>query len=387
MSIPTVSVIIPVFNRSTVLDRSVGSALRQTGIAVEVIAIDDGSCDASVAMLEALAAAYPDTVLVILRHSENLGQAVARNTGMAIATGRYMAFLDSDDAFGSVHTLAQWIAQAERLDAEILVARSAEVLANDTQKAAPLWRLTNSADAPYTPLAVSTTPDVVAVRNFWQCLYLKSFLDGNAVTFSPRLKQREDRLFMLQSFFAADRIFFTNQITHLRYRDQENSTMNDRSIEQLEMFIQHIHELALTVQVMRRADRSNPDFEMINAFQYYKSCTQYWRATLLRCFRRGRRDLVLRLAQGLTLLADGLPEFASHPRFDASESARVDLVRLVLAHEKLGLFKMLLKKKEPDADQLEGLCVTHKQVVQRYLNSTRIEDPSNRRPSPDGAGL
>jgi hypothetical protein len=65
----------------------------------------------------------------------------------------------------------------------------------------------------------------------------------------------------------------------------------------------------------------------------------------------------------------------------------VDFVRLVLAHEKLGLFKMLLKKKEPDADQLEGLCVTHKQVVQRYLNSTRIEDPSNRRPSPDGAGL
>jgi len=91
--LPIVSVIIPVYNRSSTITRSVESALAQTFQALEVIVVDDGSSDATRDRVESI----QDERLRLIRHESNRGAAAARNTGMQASQAKYIAWLDSDD--------------------------------------------------------------------------------------------------------------------------------------------------------------------------------------------------------------------------------------------------------------------------------------------------
>jgi glycosyltransferase involved in cell wall biosynthesis len=92
--IPDVSVIIPTRDALTWLPTAIASVGPDPR--VELLVVDDGSTDGSLAFLEALAAR--DTRLRIL-HGRGQGPAMARNLAIAIARGRYCAFLDADDAW------------------------------------------------------------------------------------------------------------------------------------------------------------------------------------------------------------------------------------------------------------------------------------------------
>ncbi|MBI5761260.1 MAG: glycosyltransferase [Planctomycetales bacterium] len=88
---PTVSVIIPTFNRAVLVTRAVESVLGQTLPADEVIVIDDGSTDDTRDVLTR----FGNRIRYVFQ--ENQGVSAARNRGIEAATGRYIAFLDSDD--------------------------------------------------------------------------------------------------------------------------------------------------------------------------------------------------------------------------------------------------------------------------------------------------
>ena len=88
---PTVSVIIPTYNRSHLVTEAVDSVLGQSYTDFELLVVDDGSTDASTARL----AKYGDRLH--LYHQENRGASAARNAGIRHAQGRYISFLDSDD--------------------------------------------------------------------------------------------------------------------------------------------------------------------------------------------------------------------------------------------------------------------------------------------------
>ena len=92
-----VSVIMPVYNRQHLVAASADSVLRQTYTNVELIMINDGSTDGTAQVLNDYAARYPGRVQVV--HQQNTGQVVARNNGIAVAKGRFIAFLDSDDTW------------------------------------------------------------------------------------------------------------------------------------------------------------------------------------------------------------------------------------------------------------------------------------------------
>lgn len=88
---PLVSVIIPTYNRGALVCEALDSVLGQTYGSLDVIVVDDGSTDDSFARLEA----YGNRIHLI--HQENKGVSGARNAGIRIASGDYIAFLDSDD--------------------------------------------------------------------------------------------------------------------------------------------------------------------------------------------------------------------------------------------------------------------------------------------------
>lgn len=89
-----VSVIIPVYNVEKYLRQCIDSIVNQTLKEIEIICVDDGSTDSSPAILAEYTAKDP-RVKVITREKSNAG--AARNAGMAVATGEYLGFVDSDD--------------------------------------------------------------------------------------------------------------------------------------------------------------------------------------------------------------------------------------------------------------------------------------------------
>ncbi len=90
---PTVSVIIPAYNRAATILRAMQSVLSQTFQDFELIIVDDGSTDSTYDIVKVAS----DQRIHVLRHEKNLGAAVARNTGMKIVRGKYIGWLDSDD--------------------------------------------------------------------------------------------------------------------------------------------------------------------------------------------------------------------------------------------------------------------------------------------------
>jgi len=90
-----VSVIIPTFNRGYILAEAIQSVLDQTYPHFELIIIDDGSTDGTMAVV----AGFQDARIRFAQHPKNAGVAAARNTGLAVAQGDLICFLDSDDLY------------------------------------------------------------------------------------------------------------------------------------------------------------------------------------------------------------------------------------------------------------------------------------------------
>ena len=89
-----VSVIVPVYNVEKYLDRCLDSIINQTLNEIEIILVDDGSTDSSGEKCDE----YKKKDLRIkVIHKKNKGLGYARNSGLEVATGKYIAFVDSDD--------------------------------------------------------------------------------------------------------------------------------------------------------------------------------------------------------------------------------------------------------------------------------------------------
>ena len=90
-----VTVVMPCYNAAPFVEQAVISVVNQTHPAVELVVVDDGSTDNSAEIVSRLATAYPGRI-ELLRQNQN-GPYVARNHGLAHASGEFVAFLDADD--------------------------------------------------------------------------------------------------------------------------------------------------------------------------------------------------------------------------------------------------------------------------------------------------
>lgn len=90
---PYFSIIVPVYNRASLISRAINSCLNQTWTSFQLVVVDDGSTDETASVLKALR----DDRLESVTHSRNRGRCAARNTGLDHALGKWIIFLDSDD--------------------------------------------------------------------------------------------------------------------------------------------------------------------------------------------------------------------------------------------------------------------------------------------------
>ncbi len=115
---PKVSIIVPVYNAEKYLYKCFNSLVNQTLEDIEIIAVNDGSTDNSLAILEEYEQKYPKKIKVYSK--ENGGQASARNLALQYAEGEYIGYVDADD-YADVAMFERLYRQAKESSADLTV--------------------------------------------------------------------------------------------------------------------------------------------------------------------------------------------------------------------------------------------------------------------------
>lgn len=211
------SIIIPVYNAESFLRGCVDSILADAGRDWELILVNDGSSDGSGALCEEYAR-RDSRVRVI--HQENRGPGGARNTGLEVARGEYVLFVDSDDALVS-GALEKLRAAAERFGADIL---SFDYLADDgAGHLAP--RKANLGPENWV-FRLEEHPEFLnSMPATWARLWKRRLYTDNGIRYPERAFYGEDLQTSCKLFAAAESIVILPE--HLyRYLDRPGSLMN-----------------------------------------------------------------------------------------------------------------------------------------------------------------
>lgn len=196
-----VSIIMPVYNGSKYLERSILSVINQTFKDIEIICVDDGSEDDSLEVLNGFAEKY-DCIRVLTQ--ENQGSGKARNYGMDEAKGEYIGFIDADDEFVDTDSLEKLYETAVKYDADIVSGN--------------LKKLTQARVMVDNPNCIEDnyycfekdciiSPEEYGVPwAFYKNLYKKTFLDEKDVRFRDLIRG-QDPVFMAEALAKVDKVY------------------------------------------------------------------------------------------------------------------------------------------------------------------------------------
>ena len=225
---PSVSVIVPVYNSARYLSECLESICAQTLDDIEVICVDDGSTDDSMAILESFAAR--DSRVHAL-HQDNAGAGVARNLGMRHATGEYLSFLDSDDVFEPT-MLERMVGFARARDLDVCVCRC-DTFDDETGIHTPAPHTIRTDLLPKRSAFSATDVDAHFFDAFlwwpWDKLFRRSFVEGLGISYMP-LRTTNDLFFVAAATVQATRIDYVDDIlVHQRVHEGSLAKTRDKS--------------------------------------------------------------------------------------------------------------------------------------------------------------
>lgn len=175
------SVIVPVYNVEQYIEKCVRSLFQQTLDGIEFIFVDDYSADDSLGILQSLVVEYQNLAdnIIIIRHKQNRGVSVARNTGLARARGEYVIFLDSDDWFDEQMLQKMYLA-ASTAKADVVMCDFAMVLKSGTKSyKLPTWDNDDKVTSMQQYLRFAwTVACVLLIRREWLIQSRLNFPDG-----------------------------------------------------------------------------------------------------------------------------------------------------------------------------------------------------------------
>ena len=253
------SVIVPVYNVKDYLSICIESILNQTYENIELILIDDGSIDGSGEICDYY---LQKDCRVKVVHKINGGVASARNAGLQIANGEYVAFVDSDD-YCDNYMFEMLMATAYCMHADI-VACGGEVLNEKNNVDVPAWiKRTLSTKFVVSNKFSSRTFAVRGLIPFlWNKVYKKSIIDLLGLKFNSELEIGEDTVFLKTLFPAVKTIIvIPDKLYHYRYnRDSSLSLQNQEEFILGKKHIKVINALATAWQGMDLLQKQHKHF-------------------------------------------------------------------------------------------------------------------------------
>jgi len=240
---PEISIIVPVYNTCDYLRRCVDSILSQTFSSFEVILVDDGSTDSSATICDEYAQKNGRVRVV---HTQNGGQASARNLGVKIAAGKYISFVDSDDSIEpEMYQLMHDKAEASNLDLVICdlicineegIAKSSVAIVEDEIIHIKSYGVMN-----YIFENILSSKHELSSCNK---LFCRQIIHNNNIWF-PQTKEAiyEDAFFFMKYIFFTNRIGFVDKPLYNYYRDRQGSSSRQKRLDRLEYYIAMVKEL------------------------------------------------------------------------------------------------------------------------------------------------
>jgi glycosyltransferase involved in cell wall biosynthesis len=220
---PTISVIVPVYNLEEEVPKCILSILLQKFSDFEIIAIDDGSSDRSPKILDELAKKYKEQIRVF--HTKNRGLSAARNFGLTKARGKYITFVDSDD-YVDPEYLSQLYQAITDDEADIAVSGYTEFNGEKMHDFVPKKKILSGRAAAERLLRGQENLEVVS----WNKLYKKSVFKG--IKF-PIGKNHEDNYTTYKLYKAAEKVSYVPLPLYNYVRREKSITVKEKTITRL----------------------------------------------------------------------------------------------------------------------------------------------------------
>jgi glycosyltransferase involved in cell wall biosynthesis len=203
------SVVVPVFNVEQYLRHFLNSLIKATSAEDELILVNDGSTDESGKILRDYSLIHERIRLI---DQPNAGVSEARNRGLRLAQGDWIAFADPDDWVDDAY-YERAIGQAVKTDAEIIISNAMYCFERTGEKT-PVFN-------EYQYLPVEFMSGQEALSNFLQCkhlphmvwmhLYQRKFLTNSGLLFLSATDGNEDVLWTFKAFLSATRVSFVKE--------------------------------------------------------------------------------------------------------------------------------------------------------------------------------
>lgn len=203
-----VSIVIPVYNLEKYLEKCLNSVINQTYRNLEIILLDDGSCDQSLKICQEYES--KDKRIKVFSH-HNKGVSYTRNRGIEIATGEYLMFVDGDD-YLEMFWVENYVKAAELSNADIVIGGLTFLLENGEMMQKK-------------PLVLGEF-----TKNLWNCictknseiygyapnkLYRTEFIKSNGVLFDETMKAQEDLDFALSAYNAGEKFILIDECGYI----------------------------------------------------------------------------------------------------------------------------------------------------------------------------
>ncbi len=237
-----VSVIVPVYNVEKYLSECLESLISQTLKDIEIICVNDGSTDSSLAILKNFAS--KDSRIKII-DKQNEGVSVARNIGIEVATGQYLMFVDSDD-YLIENACEKALNTIEHDGSDICIFSHYDLVDEKLVKSGvnkDIVKAQNKNNQAYTDFSI----------NIWDKIYNRNFLITNSIKFIPNLKTSEDVIFNFVCQFNNSKVSYSTEPLYVYRLTSENSATSKSyiksDIESLKQF--------MGLEIFKRQDLSS----------------------------------------------------------------------------------------------------------------------------------
>lgn len=221
-----VSVIVPVFNASEYIGRTLDSIINQDFSNYEIIIIDDGSTDNSLDIINETLndCGIPHQII----HKENSGVSVARNEGIKASNGDYLVFIDADDYVTSNHLSTLYNGKT---DFSLIL-----YVKKDGDKLTALDSYSENLIS--TEEFIKKELNMQITFNFFQLMYKSDIIKNNNIKFTPGIVYGEDTEFAHKALFYGDTIAINDEVTYyyVQHSDSAIKTTEFRRFDVVKIF-------------------------------------------------------------------------------------------------------------------------------------------------------
>ena len=218
-NMPKVSIIMPTYNVEKYLEAALESVVNQTFSDIEVICINDGSTDNSLQILENYA--KQDNRIKLI-NQQNQGVSVARNNGIEAAAGEYIMFLDPDDTY-DLKLCEKVVQKIDKENPDIVMWGHNSFSDGEIVKTNEYVYLLNKLER---NLKINLKNRLALQIFIWDKAFKKEFLDKNNIRFPAGIKNAEDIIFCLLSYYAKPRYSFIPESLYFYTQYREDAATN-----------------------------------------------------------------------------------------------------------------------------------------------------------------